>query len=110
MNEIKGFRGEYQFLSNFYTCEIIYEDLVFTSVEAAFQAAKCEDYADRLIFQKLAASEAKKAGRRVKLRADWEHVKIPIMSELVRLKFVGNSELLNKLAATGDATLVEANN
>ena len=109
MNEISGFRGEYQFLSNFYPCKINFGNLVFDSVEAAFQAAKCEDYADRLKFQGLMGSEAKKLGRRVKLRADWEQVKIPVMTELVQQKFTNSPEMLKELTATGDAILVEEN-
>ena len=109
MDEIKGFRGEYQFLSNFYPCKIIFGDLVFDNVEAAFQAAKCENNNDRLIFRGLTGSEAKKLGRRVKLRSDWEQVKIPIMTELVRQKFSRDSELIKRLATTGDAILVEEN-
>jgi len=109
MDHIRGFRGDHQFLTNFYPCTIIFGDLVFDSVEAAFQAAKCENYNDRLKFQGLTGSEAKKLGRRVNLRSDWEQVKIPILTELVRQKFSRGSELLKKLAATGDAMLVEEN-
>jgi len=83
MNEIRGFRRQYQFLSNFYPCRIIIEDLVFISVEAAFQATKCRNFGDRWIFEGIAGADAKKLGRRVKLRSDWESVKIPYLTELV---------------------------
>ena len=109
MNEIRGFRGEYQFLSNFYPSRIVFGDLIFDNVEAAFQAAKCQNYTDRLMFQGLTGAEAKKLGRRVNLRSDWEQAKIPIMTELVRQKFGGDPALLDKLIATGDAILVEEN-
>jgi len=109
MNEIRGFRNEYQFLSNFYPCRIIIEDLVFRSVEAAFQATKCRNFGDRWMFEGITGSEAKKLGRRVKLRADWEKVKILYMTELVRQKFENDPALLEKLLATGDAMLVEEN-
>ena len=109
MNVIRGFRGEFQFLSNFYPCRIIIEDLAFNSVEAAFQAAKCQNFGDRRKFEGITGSEAKKLGRRVKLRSDWESVKIPIMAELVRQKFKNNPALLEKLLATGDDMLVEEN-
>ena len=109
MNEIRGYRREYQFLSNFYTCRIIFKDLVFDNVEAAFQAAKCQNPGDRRIFLGLAGAEAKKLGRRVKLRADWESVKIQILTELVRQKFENDPALLKKLLATGNAIIVEEN-
>lgn len=37
---INHFQGKYRFLSNFYICCIVYEDLVHISVEHAYQAAK----------------------------------------------------------------------
>ena len=56
-------------------------------------------------FTELNPSEAKKLGRRVKLRKDWEAVKVKIMEELVRAKFTQNPDLADKLLATGDAYL-----
>jgi len=109
MNVIRGFRREYQFLSNFYPCRIIIEDLAFNNVEAAFQAAKCQNFSDRRMFEGITGAEAKKLGRRVRLRSDWESVKIPIMAKLVRQKSKNNPALLEKLLATGDNTLVEEN-
>jgi len=71
--------------------------------------AKCQNFNDRRMFEGITGSEAKKLGRRVKLRSDWESVKIPIMAELVRQKFKNNPALLEKLLATGDDMLVEEN-
>ena len=70
--EIRGFRGNYGFLSNFYPCQISYNGFSFSSVEAAFQATKCADPSECVKFQYLSAAEAKKAGRRVSLRSDWD--------------------------------------
>lgn len=56
---IAGFRGEYQFLSNFYPCRVTFYAMAFPSVEAAFQAAKCADLADRVRFLDLSPAEAK---------------------------------------------------
>ena len=58
---------------------------------------------------KLSPSEAKRLGRRVSLRRDWEDVKVSIMEEVVRAKFTQNAELADKLLATGDAHLEEGN-
>ena len=55
--------------------------------------------------RKLNPSEAKKLGRRVNLRKDWEAVKVKIMEEIVRAKFTQNPDLAEKLLATGDAYL-----
>lgn len=64
---------------------------------------------ERIQFTKLNPSEAKKLGRKVTLRKDWESVKIKIMEEIVRAKFVQNPELAQKLIATGNAYLEEGN-
>jgi len=94
MTEIRGFPGEYQYLSNFYPYRIVFKDLVFDNVEAAFQAAKCQNFSDRRMFVGIAGADAKKLGRRVKLRSDWESIKIPIMAKLVRQKFENDPALL----------------
>lgn len=109
MNEIKGFCGEYRFLSNFYPCRVQYQGLAFTSVEAAFQAAKCADPLQRSSFCDLSASDAKRLGRTVALRPDWEQQKVSVMKELLIRKFQDNPELLGRLLATGTALLIEAN-
>ena len=54
-------------------------------------------------------SEAKRTGRKVKLRPDWEDVKINEMRNIVRAKFSQNPELAEKLIQTGDAHLEEGN-
>lgn len=109
VKEIRTFREDYWFLSNFYPCTIIHDGLEYGSLEAAFQASKCADLSERVRFQTLAPAEAKKVGRTIMLRNDWERVKLLILAELVRTKFWGNPELLSELLATGDALLVEDN-
>lgn len=109
MNTINGFQGEHRFLSNFYPCRITFYGLTFTSVEAAFQAAKCADPQQRKMFCDLTAADAKRLGRSVALRQDWEQRKLTIMHNLLIHKFYENPELLGKLLATGTALLVESN-
>ena len=53
--------------------------------------------------------QSKKAGRRVRLRPDWEEVKVGIMEQIVRAKFTQNEVLKWRLIATGEAELVEGN-
>ena len=60
-------------------------------------------------FLGLDPSSAKRKGRRVKLRDDWEEVKDQIMYEIVLNKFSQNEELRKKLIATGDEYLEEGN-
>lgn len=106
---INGFDAEYAFLSNFYDCSVVYRGLKFLNTEAAFQAAKCLNEAEAREFCFLPPNQAKRRGRRVTLRPDWEAVKYDIMLEIVRCKFTQNVELQAKLLATGDEELVEGN-
>lgn len=105
---MRGFRGERFFLSNYYVCKITYEGIDYSSVEAAFQAAKTLHVEKRMEIAEMSPDLAKKAGRRVELRPDWEEVKFSIMEELLRIKF-SNPMLRDKLIATGDEELVEYN-
>ncbi|MCL2106427.1 MAG: Cas9 inhibitor AcrIIA9 family protein [Oscillospiraceae bacterium] len=108
-NPITRFEGEYSFLSNFHECEISHDDLVFQSVEAAFQSMKCQAHEERIPFQQMTASEARQAGRKVQLRPDWEEQKLHIMYALVTEKF-SSPDLRQKLLGTGEAKLLEGNN
>lgn len=90
------FRGEYWFLSNFYPISIEFEGDVYPTVENAFQAAKTLNKSERTIFKTCSPNLAKKIGRQVTLRPDWEQVKVNIMKELLRIKFA-NPLLKSKL-------------
>lgn len=104
---IDSFRGQYAFLSNMYNCKITYNGLTFLSSEAAFHAQKCPERASE--FTNLDPSAAKKLGRSVELRSDWEDIKVQIMTEIVEQKFLQHNKLKEKLVATGDAELIEGN-
>ena len=105
---IDSFDGKYRFLSNFYNSKVIYEGLEYLSIEAAFQAAKTTDIMERLAFTKYDPSQAKKEGRRIKLRSDWEKIKLGVMENLVRQKF-NQPSFKEKLIGTGNEELVEGN-
>ena len=109
MKEISGFRGEYYYLSNFFPAVVPYNGFNWPTVENAFQAMKTLDEKERLEFLNLSPADAKKKGRSVKLRADWNEVKFQIMYEIVRAKFLAHPDLKAKLLATGDATIIEEN-
>ncbi len=101
------FRDEFFFLSNFYLADFIYKGIKFTSSESAFQAMKCPERI--LEFAQLEPLKAKKLGREVLLRDDWNLVKEEIMFEVCYEKFTQNPPLKAKLIATGDMELVEGN-
>jgi ribA/ribD-fused uncharacterized protein len=104
---INEFRGKYYFLSNFYSVPVKHGFLTFTNTEAAFHSEKCPVRSGE--FTKLNPSEAKRLGRRVRLRSDWEQVKDQVMLDVVRAKFDQHPDLAQKLLATGDEELVEGN-
>lgn len=107
---IDRFDGEYRFLSNFWKHPVTYGDATYPNNEAAFQAAKCVDPAQKKMFETMEdPGDAKRAGRRVALRPDWEEIKISVMDAIVRAKFAPGTELAAKLLATGDAELIEGN-
>lgn len=106
---INAFRNEYFFLSNFYEAPVEYNGIKYNNSEAAFQAQKCRIEEERKRFVGLNPSEAKKLGREVSLRSDWEDVKIAVMKDIVRAKFDQNPDLAGQLIATGDEYLEEGN-
>ena len=109
MGEIMTFRGKYGFLSNMYAATFKWDGRTYLNSEAAFQSAKSLDPAVRDRFSEMTGVVAKREGKRVRLRGDWEVVKDAIMEEVVRAKFSQNPDLLRKLIDTGDMVLIEGN-
>ncbi len=111
MESITSFSGENRFLSNFYPCSVKLDGIMYSSSEHAYQAAKTLDKNVRIIFHKHplpTAGQAKRLGRKLKLRPDWESVKFSVMEDLLRQKF-SNDYLGKRLLETGDAELIEGN-
>lgn len=106
---ITRFWDEHRFLSNFSSPAIRFEGTLYPSLENAYQAAKTVDPFERAAFLTLAPGAAKRQGRRVTLRSDWDAVKRDVMEELVRQKFE-NPQYRHLLLATGRRELIEGNN
>ncbi len=106
---IDSFRGEFAFLSNFYESVIYVDGQKYLSVEHAYQSSKTLDpFSKKLIREAKTPGQAKKLGKSVKLRHDWESVKIDLMKSFIVKKFE-NPFLRPLLLETGDAELIEAN-
>ena len=104
---INCFDGKWAFLSNFYWNEIEHEGIKYPTNEHFFQAMKTLDREERLkIARSLTPGRAKRLGRQVALRPDWEDVKEDIMLEGLCLKFA-DEQLAGWLLETGNAVLVE---
>lgn len=104
------FRGKYYFLSNFYpsqiTMEIEGKSYTFPNVECAFQAHKCPEKARE--FVDMEPLKAKRYGKKVPLRSDWEEIKNDIMYKCLKVKF-SDPTLLEQLKAV-DEPISETNN
>lgn len=106
---INRFKGEYAFLSNFHPWSVKHQGITYPTAEHAFQAAKGVELSDRMwIADSLTPGIAKRRGRKVDIRPDWDSVKLAVMLEIVQAKFE-NPERLTKLQSTGDHELVEGN-
>jgi ribA/ribD-fused uncharacterized protein len=104
---INEFRGKYYFLSNFSDSKITINDITFNNGESAFHSFK--DISRQSDFANLDPSTAKRKGRNVKLRHDWENIKDDIMYQVVKAKFTQNEDLKERLLATGEEHLEEGN-
>ncbi len=107
---IRGFNGQYRFLSNFWRCVVYLDGISYPSLEHAYQAAKTLDEKERSWIKASSyAGIAKRKGQRVTMRKDWDRIKRRVMLKLVMDKFTRNEDLKVKLLDTEDALLVEDN-
>ena len=99
--QINEFRGDYAFLSNFYPAPVSYMGQTYANNEAAFQAQKTLSAREQrkfCIFRMHNPSDAKKLGRDLTLRPDWEKVnncgenQLGIILMDVRAKLQWNAE------------------
>jgi ribA/ribD-fused uncharacterized protein len=107
---ITSFTGKYRFLSNFHPCVIVYDEQIYQSSEAAYQAAKTLDFELRSLYTVglMTPALAKKLGGLLPVRPGWEQNKIDVMRDILRIKFA-KPDMWRKLAATGDEELIEGN-
>lgn len=102
----------YTWLSNFHLCPLVVPigllEWDFHSVEAAYQCLKQVELNEGTIrpFTKMSAQQARKYGKLVELRPDWEQSKLKVMTQLCRAKFVQNPLLGTALLSTQGHDLV----
>lgn len=106
---IMGFQDEYRWLSNFWESPITVTGMSYRNVESAFQAAKTINIIHRQQFKNLSGGQAKRAGRNIILRSDWDFVKLEIMELCLRAKFMTHKDLAEKLVNTGSVDIIELN-
>jgi len=120
MSYINKFEGRWNFLSNFYPCEIEYQGIKYPSVEHFYVAQKCKN--DQMIngiyytpadFKEMIArtsspGHVKKIGQKMKIRSDWDEKKLDFMNWGIREKFK-KEELKDLLLSTDNLLLIEGN-
>ena len=110
MGTINKFNGQYRFLSNFYKCKVVYNGIEYPSSEHAFQAQKVNSDILKIEISKMAEpNDAKTYANKLRCRDGWHQVKVGVMYEIVKAKFMQNEDLKEKLLATGDLELIEGN-
>jgi ribA/ribD-fused uncharacterized protein len=110
VEKIGCFRDKYRFLSNFWKCPFIIDDKIYITNEHYYQSMKARSERSRKRIRDADTPYlAKKRGRSVNIREDWEEVKVDIMRKGLKAKFTQNESLKQKLLKTGDAYLEEGN-
>lgn len=108
-----GTLSEYSFLSNYYWCDLVYDNIKYPTLEHAYQHLRALKFNDNKIASQILrakdAAEAKRLSYRVRgfNDSEWSKVKKNYMLKLLRIKFAPQSELSRKLLATGDMKLAE---
>lgn len=127
-DEIKGFKDEFRWLSNFWEIEPFKygKSLEFKTVENFYMAMKVHqrhtkpvrvnpnsyelvDVNTREHISKMPPNQAKKFARAVSLRPDWEDIKVSVMRYALNIKF-NQPKMKELLLATRDIEIVELNN
>lgn len=84
MEIIDRFDGVNDLLSNFYPAPVDLDGQTYPTVEHAFQSAKTTDPDERERIRLTPdPASAKRLGRQVRLRPDWETYRLDVMAELV---------------------------
>jgi ribA/ribD-fused uncharacterized protein len=109
--QIKGFFGNYKWLSNFHKSDVWFRGLKYPSSENAYQAAKVES-TQQILFTKISPEESKKAWIDLPhafTPEQWDDIKFEIMAEVLFSKFT-NRELKNRLMALDEDVYLEETN
>jgi ribA/ribD-fused uncharacterized protein len=108
--KIVSFTGKFRFLSNFHPCKLVFDGIEYPSAEHAYVASKTSDIVQRYAIAEMEhPGEVKRLGRKLKIRSDWEKVKVPIMKAIVQAKFDQNPDLMDLLKETRSNELIEGN-
>jgi len=117
---IDKFDGRYNFLSNFYPAKIEHQGITYPTLEHYYVSMKVKNdqqidgkYITMIDCRELIAkmpdpAKVKQFGKIIKVRKDWDDVKLDVMLWGIREKFK-HQDLKEMLLATDDEELVEGN-
>lgn len=106
---IGNFSGGYRWLSNFYPVVVLLDGESYVTVEHAYQAAKSLDEDERTLIRRMSTpGGAKRVGKILTIRSDWQQLRLSIMNSLLLQKF-SHPRLKTSLRETAPHELVEGN-
>lgn len=106
---IKGFFGEYRWLSNFHLCPVHFDGFSYPSSENFYQALKVKR-GNRVFFQDVSPHESKLIRMAmIYSTEEWNNIRIQAMKLALLCKFTQNKDLFAQLLQTGDKYLEETN-
>lgn len=108
--EAMKFRGEYNFLSNFYDCSVRVFGNIYMNAESAYQAQKFTGYPNiKQQFIGISGKRAKELANKYKnhVRKDWHDIKLEMMEIVLKAKFYQNFSLGVKLINTREPIVEE---
>lgn len=108
---IRHFADRYRWLSNFAEVTVVFDGLIFPSVEHAYVSAKCDDPKFKMECSQgnFTAGQIKRKGRKVALTPRWnEKMKIYVMTHLLIQKF-HKEPYRTYLINTGEQHIQEGN-
>lgn len=113
-DEIKGFQGDFRWLSNFYPIEPIeYDGDVYKTSENFYVAMKTLNKKERTLISTLEPAKAKRYGshhnKNFVCRDDWDSIKHSVMEFILRRKF-SQPRFKELLLLTKDIYIEETNN
>lgn len=107
---INSFSGKYHFLSNFYYSPFVYNEFTYPTAEHTYQSSKAITTSDwQLIATASSPGLCKKLGRKIKIKPNWNDIKLLIMADIIINKFSQNFELSYMLIDTYPRLLIEGN-
>ena len=111
MRVINSFRGNYDFLSNFFVgAPIVYGKNVWLTSEHYYQSMKTTDTENKWkILMSETPKEAARIGRSIEIRKDWDNIKVGVMRVALDLKFSQHEKYKEYLIQTEGYKLVEGN-